>query len=79
MSSHLSEAGAIEGGTAGLAEDLSFSCPRCKSEVTERLYGPCEVCRGELRASQQNEQSDAEAAEYEPKMNVVPNAIASKE
>ncbi len=59
--------------------DLGFTCPRCDGEVTERLYGPCESCRAELRATQGNEQTDVEAVEYEPKMNVVPNAIASKE
>ncbi|MGH1504710.1 MAG: hypothetical protein ACRBI6_14210 [Acidimicrobiales bacterium] len=59
--------------------DLQFTCPRCGNEVTERLFGPCGTCRADLRATQGNEQTDLEAAEYEPKMNVVPNAIASKE
>jgi hypothetical protein len=59
--------------------DLDLACPRCKRAVTERFYGPCEQCRAELRASIGNEASDIEAVEYEPKMNVVPNAIASKE
>ena len=59
--------------------DLSIDCPRCAKPVTERFYGPCDACRDELRATQQNDKTDAEAAEYEPKMNVVPNAIASKE
>lgn len=61
------------------AADIEITCPRCEATVTERFYGPCESCRHELRASQVGESSDAEAAEYEPKMNVVPNAIASKE
>ena len=59
--------------------DLELTCPRCKQPVTERFYGPCETCRAELRATIGNEASDVEAVEYEPKMNVVPNAIASKE
>ncbi len=59
--------------------DLDLTCPRCQQPVVERFYGPCESCRAELRATITNEASDATAAEYEPKMNVVPNAIASKE
>lgn len=64
---------------APVPDELSFTCPRCSTEVGERFYGPCEGCRAELRASMMNEASDLEAVEYEPKMNVVPNAIASKE
>ncbi len=59
--------------------DIDLTCPRCNDSVTERFYGPCESCRAELRATIAGEASDAEAVEYEPKMNVVPNAIASKE
>lgn len=59
--------------------DLDLTCPRCQQPVVERFYGPCDSCRAELRATITNEASDVEAAEYEPKMNVVPNAIASKE
>jgi len=59
--------------------DLDITCPRCQQPVVERFYGPCDSCRAELRATITNEASAVEAAEYEPKMNVVPNAIASKE
>ena len=59
--------------------DLDLTCPRCGQSVIERFYGPCEPCRAELRATITNEASDVQAAEYEPKMNVVPNAIASKD
>jgi hypothetical protein len=59
--------------------DLELTCPRCQRAVVERFYGPCDACRAELRASLGNDGSDVVAAEYEPKMNVVPNAIASKE
>lgn len=58
---------------------LEFTCPRCDQDVTERLYGPCASCRAELRATQGGEQSELVEADFEPKMNVVPNAIASKE
>lgn len=27
----------------------TFACPRCRVQVTERLYGPCSACRAELR------------------------------
>ena len=59
--------------------DLELTCPRCDQARTERFYGPCEPCRAELRATQAGTSSEVAAAEYEPKMNVVPNAIASKE
>lgn len=29
--------------------DLHFDCPRCADDVFERYYGPCELCRKELR------------------------------
>ena len=61
------------------AADLEITCPRCQAAVTQRLYGPCEACRSELRSTLSKEQSELGAAEYEPKMNVTPNAIASKE
>jgi len=56
-----------------------FECPRCGSVVDERFYGPCEVCRGQLRAKFFGEGRDVEVAEYEPKMNVTPNAVALKD
>lgn len=62
-----------------LLEDVEFDCPRCQVSVTARLFGPCESCRGQLRASQAGEKSDLVAAEYVPNMNVTPNAVASKE
>ena len=60
-------------------EPLAFTCPRCEGEAHERLYGPCASCRDELRAAQAGEQRDVEAAAYEPKMNVTPNAVALKD
>lgn len=58
---------------------MPFTCPRCKNEVEARFYGPCDSCRLELVATQGGEKKDVQAEAYEPKMNVVPNAIASKE
>jgi hypothetical protein len=60
-------------------ELLSFTCPRCQSDVEERLYGPCSSCRSELRARYVSEGRVVEVAEYEPKMNVTPNAVALKD
>jgi hypothetical protein len=58
---------------------VEFCCPRCDQSTIEELYGPCESCRGELRAKYQLEGRVVELAEYEPKMNVTPNAVALKD
>jgi hypothetical protein len=36
-------------------------------------------CRVELRSKMRNESRAVEVAEYEPKMNVTPNAVALKD
>jgi hypothetical protein len=59
--------------------DLDFACPRCGQAVRERFYGPCPGCRTELRASQGGAARDVEVGAYEPKMNVVPNQVATKD
>ena len=56
-----------------------FVCPRCDATVDERFYGPCQSCRTELRAKFLGEGRIVEVAEYEPKMNVTPNAVALKD
>jgi hypothetical protein len=58
---------------------LPFACPRCGAHVTERFYGPCDTCRGALRATVAGEARAAEAQAYEPKVNVTPNAVAVKD
>lgn len=60
-------------------ELLDFACPRCGLFVHEAFYGPCSTCVEELRASVRLEKTDVTVADYEPKMNVTPNAVASKE
>lgn len=58
----------------------SFECPRCASVVLgQEIYGPCEGCVAELRASYSGEGREVVAPEYEPKMNVTPNAVALKD
>ena len=61
------------------AEPLHFACPRCGSDVSARLYGPCEDCRAVLRAELRGTARVVEAEAYEPKMHVTPNAVASKD
>ncbi|MGB8857743.1 MAG: hypothetical protein WCC60_00730 [Ilumatobacteraceae bacterium] len=58
---------------------LIVTCPRCGAEGTARFYGPCESCRTELRAKFLGEGRVVEVAEYVPKMNVTPNAVALKD
>jgi hypothetical protein len=58
---------------------LEFTCPRCGSAATEMFYGPCSSCRLALRAAMARERQDVESSAYEPKMNVVPNQIATKD
>lgn len=59
-------------------ESQDFACPRCQADVSEPWYGPCTSCRGELRATVGGEARDV-ATEYVPKMNVTPNAVATKD
>ena len=58
---------------------MEFCCPRCTSDVVEDFYGPCESCRTQLRETFRAEGRVIELAEYEPKMNVTPNAVALKD
>lgn len=58
---------------------VSVDCPRCGTTVDQQFYGPCERCLGELRTRYQAEVGDVEVVEYEPKMNVTPNAVALKD
>ena len=60
-------------------EPLTVTCPRCGATTRERFYGPCGTCRDALRAKFEGEGREVEIAEYEPKMNVTPNAVALKD
>jgi hypothetical protein len=64
--------------TDAAATALAYACPRCGEHVTERFYGPCDTCRGALRATVAGEARAVERQAYEPKMSVTPNAVASK-
>jgi hypothetical protein len=60
-------------------ELIDLTCPRCAHPAAQRFYGPCTHCRDELRATIVGEARELEASDYEPKVNVTPNAIATKE
>ena len=57
---------------------MEVTCPRCGRSAEQRFYGPCDVCRQALRDAFRAEGRVIELAEYEPKMNVTPNAVALK-
>ena len=58
---------------------MQVTCPRCGRDVDERFYGPCSSCRDELRAAFVRDARVVDVAEYEPKVNVTPNAVALKD
>jgi hypothetical protein len=58
---------------------LTFDCPRCHRPTEADLYGPCPTCVVELRARFAGQARDVELADYEPKLNVTPNAVAMRE
>ena len=63
----------------GVPEILDFTCPRCHLPTSQRFYGPCDGCIGELKIAQNLNKQEAQASEYIPKMNVTPNAVATKD
>ena len=58
---------------------MDFDCLRCGTTAPMRFRGLCEPCRDELRERFQRDAREIEVAEYEPKMNVTPNAVATKD
>ncbi len=65
--------------SVGHMETIEVTCPRCGRDVQQRFYGPCDDCRAALRDAYRAEGRVIEIAEYEPKMNVTPNAVATKD
>ena len=57
----------------------SSICPRCNTLHNGRFYGPWEDCRVQMKATRGNEARDVDVAEYVQKMNVTPNAVATKD
>ena len=60
-------------------EPMALTCPRCGSQVSQRLYGPCADCVTQLHAKFTGVARKIETEDYIPKMNVTPNAVATKE
>jgi hypothetical protein len=58
---------------------MEFVCPRCADLTVADFYGPCASCRVALLAKFQVAGRVVEVAEYEPKINVTPNAVALKD
>ena len=61
------------------SEPLDFDCPRCSAPAAAATYGPCGVCRDDLRRKFAGPGQDMDVGRYEPKMNVVPNQVAFKD
>ena len=57
---------------------IEMECMRCGRTAPMRFYGLCTSCRTELHEKFTREARQIEVAEYEPKMNVTPNAVALK-
>lgn len=58
---------------------MEFTCPRCATAVEAEFYGPCTTCRAALVDAFRSEGRVVEVTEYEPKINVTPNAVALKD
>lgn len=58
---------------------VDHECLRCAQIAPMRFRGLCAPCRAELRERFQRDAREIEVAEYEPKMNVTPNAVALKD
>ncbi|MEX1007889.1 MAG: hypothetical protein WD271_08610 [Acidimicrobiia bacterium] len=57
---------------------IDMECMRCGQTAPMRFYGICTECRAQLHDLFDREARTIEVAEYEPKMNVTPNAVALK-
>ena len=62
----------------GTYPPVPMPCLRCGAETHMRFAGPCPACAAELHEKFRGEARDVEV-EYDPKMNVTPNAVALKE
>jgi hypothetical protein len=59
-------------------QSVDMECMRCHRTAPMRFYGLCTSCREELHTIFDREARVIEVPEYEPKMNVTPNAVALK-
>jgi hypothetical protein len=60
-------------------QPTDFDCLRCGQTAPMRFRGLCDECRTVLRTSMRGDVREVEVADYEPKMNVTPNAVALKD
>lgn len=58
---------------------MAVECMRCRTPVELRFYGMCPACTAELDDRFAPVRRDVDVAAYEPKVNVTPNAVATKE
>jgi ribosomal protein L37E len=58
---------------------VATRCPRCGAETLMRFTAPCAACTAALREKFRRDARAVEAKAYEPKMNVIPNAVALKD
>ena len=58
---------------------IVLECMRCGQTAPMRFYGICNECRTHLHELFDREARVIEVEEYVPKMNVTPNAVASKD
>jgi len=58
---------------------IDFDCIRCGAVTPMRFRGLCPDCRTQLHDGFRREARVIEVAEYVPKMNVTPNAVALKD
>lgn len=58
---------------------IDFDCVRCGATAPMRFRGLCDPCRNEVRDGLRRDAREIEVAEYVPKMNVTPNAVALKD
>jgi len=58
---------------------VAMPCLRCGAEAMLRFAGPCPACAAELHEKFRATARQVEGADYEPKMNVTPNAVALKD
>jgi hypothetical protein len=70
----------VRNGTVRPVEErLAITYPRCGVAAEVRFYGPCDECRSALLANYAIDARVVELVEYEPKVNVTPNAVATKD
>ena len=65
--------------TNDVPDILDFDCPRCHLPTSNRHYGPCDNCIATLKATQTLNKQAVVVEDYVPKMNVTPNAVATKD